>query len=55
MKQYYKAIEIADILHVNIMTIYRYIKKGHLTAYKIGKEFRILKEDFNKFMESKKI
>ena len=52
MKQekFYTARELADILKLNIMTIYRYIKAGKLKAYKIGKEFRIDKEEFNKFL-----
>lgn len=34
------------------MTIYRYIKAGRLKAYKIGKEFRIDKDEFNTFLKS---
>ena len=41
--------ELAEKLRVNVMTIYRYIKAGRLEAYKIGKEFRIDKKEFNKF------
>ena len=36
------------------MTIYRYIKAKKLKAYKIGKEFRIDKQEFNKFLNSAK-
>jgi len=36
------------------MTIYRYIKVGKLEAYKIGKEFRIDKEEFNNFLNKVK-
>jgi len=36
------------------MTIYRYIKAGKLKAYKIGKEFRIDKTEFIKFLNSVK-
>jgi excisionase family DNA binding protein len=32
------------------MTIYRYIKAGKLKAYKIGKEFRVDRKEFNKFL-----
>jgi len=54
-KEFYTAEELAGKLRVNIMTIYRYIKAGKLKAYKLGKEFRIDKEEFNRFLESKKI
>ena len=53
-KDFYTAQELADKLQVNIMTIYRYIKAKKLRAYKIGKEFRIDKNEFNKFLEKVK-
>ena len=53
-KEFYKAEDLAKLLEVNIMTIYRYIKAGRLKAYKIGKEFRINKEDFNNFLNKVK-
>lgn len=36
------------------MTIYRYIKAGNLRAYKIGKEFRIDKNEFDNFLNKTK-
>ena len=57
MKQknnFYTANELAKELRVNIMTIYRYIKAKKLKAYKMGKEFRIDKEEFNKFLNKVK-
>ena len=52
---FYTAQELADELKVNIMTIYRYIKAGKLKAYKIGKEYRIDRETFTKFLDKVKI
>ena len=49
-KAFYKAENLAELLEVNIMTIYRYIKAGRLKAYKIGREFRIDKVDFQNFL-----
>ena len=56
MKQteFYTAKELAETLRVNIMTIYRYIKAGKIKTYKIGKEFRIDKAEFNKFLNKVK-
>lgn len=55
-KEFYTAKELAEQLDYNVMTIYRYIKSGRLKVYKIGKEFRINKKDFNDFInKSKKI
>lgn len=50
-KDFYKAEDLAELLEVNIMTIYRYIKAGRLKAYKLGREFRIKKSDFDAFLK----
>lgn len=50
-KDFYKAEDLAKLLQVNIMTIYRYIKAGRLKAYKIGREFRIDKTEFKAFLK----
>lgn len=49
-KEFYLVEELAEKLRISNMTIYRYIKAGKLKAYKIGKEFRIDKDEFNKFL-----
>ena len=54
-REFYTAQELAEKLRVNIMTIYRYIKAGKLKAYKIGKEFRIDKKEFQRFLNKTKI
>ncbi|OGZ29831.1 MAG: hypothetical protein A2931_02240 [Candidatus Niyogibacteria bacterium RIFCSPLOWO2_01_FULL_45_48] len=53
-KKFWKAEDLAAILDVNIMTIYRYIKAKRLKAYKIGKEFRIDKNEFKSFLNKVK-
>jgi len=50
-EEFYTAQEVADILKVNIVTVYRYIKAGKLVAYKFGKEFRIENNDFKNFLK----
>jgi len=50
-KAFYTTEELAERLRVNIMTIYRYIKAGRLKAHKIGKEFRIPKDEFERFLK----
>lgn len=49
-QEFYLVSELADSLKVSHMTIYRYIKAGKIRAYKIGKEFRIGKREFNNFL-----
>lgn len=44
--------EISQIMKVNIMTIYRWIKAGKLKASKITRRtYRILEKDFNNFLK----
>lgn len=50
-KSFYTAQQLADILEYNVMTIYRYIKADKLKALKIGKEFRIEKKEFDRFLK----
>ena len=47
--------EASKILKVSLLTIYRYIKAGKLPAYKIGRDYRIKKEEFDKFLEEKRV
>lgn len=54
-KEFYKAEDLAKLLEVNIMTIYRYIKAGKLKAYKIGREFRIDRNEFQNFLKNHQI
>ena len=53
-KDFYTAKDLADKLGVNIMTIYRYIGAKKLKAYKIGKEYRIDRTEFERFLTSVK-
>ena len=54
-EQYYTIEEVARMLKVVYLTVYRWIQDGKLTAYKAGKQYRIKKEDLDKLMERKKI
>lgn len=42
--------QIAKELNISVITIRRYIKSGKLRAKKIGKEYRVLRSDFNNFV-----
>ena len=52
--EFYTAEELATKLKLNVMTIYRYIKAGKLKAHKIGKEFRIPKDEFEQLLKRTK-
>lgn len=44
--------EIADLLRVEPLTIYRYIRSKKLTAYKLGKDYRVQQKDFEQFLNN---
>lgn len=49
--RFYTVEEIAKILKVNKMTIYRHIKAKKITAYKVGKDYRIEKKELGRFLK----
>lgn len=46
--------EISKMLKVSYLTVYRWVRAGKLMAYKIEKQYRIKKEDFDLFIKSYK-
>jgi putative molybdopterin biosynthesis protein len=48
--RYYSIEEVAKMLKVVYLTVYRWIQTGKLTAYKAGKQYRIKQSDLNSFM-----
>ena len=50
-KEFYTAHDLAEKLSLNVMTIYRYIKAKRLKAHKIGKEYRIDRTEFQRFLD----
>jgi excisionase family DNA binding protein len=42
--------EVAAILRVSNMTVYRLINTGGLPAVRIGKSFRIREDDLNRYL-----
>ena len=51
MDELLTAEQVAKILKVSKMTVYRYIKAGKLVAIKAGRDFRIKQSDFDAFLE----
>ena len=52
--QLYSIEEVAKLLKVAYLTVYRWIQKEKLTAYKVGKQYRIKNEDLTSFIKLKK-
>lgn len=55
MDEFLTTKEIAKLLKVNVLTVRRWIGSGKLPATSLGKEFRIKKSDFDKFLEDRRV
>lgn len=55
MKKLYTVQQVADLLSVHPITIYRYIKQGKLKTKYIGRQYRITESDLDSFIENAKI
>ncbi len=42
--------EVAEILRVSNMTVYRLVKSGQIPAIRVGKNYRIKESDVNKYL-----
>jgi excisionase family DNA binding protein len=47
---YIKPREIADLLKLNIVTIYEYIREGKIRAVKFGRNYRVEEKNLEKFI-----
>ncbi|EGD51739.1 DNA binding domain protein, excisionase family [Thermoanaerobacter ethanolicus JW 200] len=54
MDKFYTVKEVAELLKVNIHTVYRWVREGRLPAIKIGDLVRIPESELNKFLEEHK-
>lgn len=45
--------EVAELLRVSSMTVYRLIKSGELRAARIGKSYRISEADVDAYLEAR--
>jgi excisionase family DNA binding protein len=46
--------EVADILRINVITVYGYIQKSNLDAVRLGRNYRISRQDLASFIKSKR-
>lgn len=45
--------EVADVLRVSTMTVYRIINSGALPAVRIGRSFRLRPEDLDRYLSER--
>lgn len=50
---YYTIKEVADLLKVAYLTVYRWIQSGKIIAIRAGKQHRISKDELEKFVKNK--
>lgn len=55
MDKLYTTKQIAKILGINVVTVRRFVAKGELPAFNLGKEYRISQIDFQRFIEKRKV
>jgi len=44
--------EVAGLLRVSTMTVYRLIKAGELAAVRVGKSYRVAEDDVDRYLAS---
>jgi excisionase family DNA binding protein len=47
--------EVADVMRVSNMTVYRLIKSGQLAAIRVGKNYRIRRRDVGRYLEERAV
>lgn len=47
--------EVAGIMRVSNMTVYRLIKSGQLGAIRVGKNYRIRRSDVDRYLQERSI
>ena len=45
--------EVAEIMRVSTMTVYRIIKSGELPAVRVGRSFRVAEPDVDAYLASR--
>ena len=45
--------EVAELMRVSTMTVYRLIKGGDLAAVRVGKSYRVREDDVDRYLSSR--
>lgn len=54
-KRFLKVKKVAELLELNILTVYGYIRQDKLQAVKFGRSYRIEEKDLEKFIKEHKV
>jgi excisionase family DNA binding protein len=47
--------EVADVMRVSNMTVYRLIKSGQLGAIRVGKNYRIRESEVDRYLQERSV
>ena len=47
--------QVAEILQVHVLTVYSYIRKGKLSAIRLGRSYRIGQDDLKHLIEANRV
>jgi excisionase family DNA binding protein len=47
--------EVAELMRVSNMTVYRLIKSGQLSALRVGKNYRIRESDMDRYLADRSV
>ena len=47
--------EVAQLMRVSNMTVYRLIKSGQLSAIRVGKNYRLRRVDINRYLDERAV
>jgi excisionase family DNA binding protein len=45
--------EVAELMRVSTMTVYRLIKAGDMAAVRVGKSYRVREDDVDRYLASR--
>jgi excisionase family DNA binding protein len=47
--------QVAEILQIHVLTVYNYIRRGKLSAIRLGRSYRILPDDLKHLIEVNRV
>jgi len=53
LSRFMTVAEVATLMRVSTMTVYRLIKAGDIPAVRVGKSYRLREDDVDKFLSSR--
>jgi excisionase family DNA binding protein len=53
--EYLKVEEVATLLRVHVRTVRDWIQRGEIPAYRVGKEWRIRRDDLDRTMQARRV